>query len=604
MKPLVVKLVSMPFAPLDAPSLGLTQIQGVLRRRFGSMITVEIHYATFDFARYFRETSLYAHALSLTGFLTHFGEWFFAGAAFPEVADNTDAYLDRYDPGQDDLRRTVEKFRPLIAGFLDHVIDTHRLLEADVVGCTSMFLQNTASFALAWRLKERKPDLIAVMGGPACEGVMGLEIARRVPWLDFVFSGPALVSFPAFIGCVMRGDLGAVEQIHGVLTKTSRSANVGDEAEIDDFIPLDYEGFLSTHEEVSAGQQTKPYLLFETSRGCWWGDQSVCTFCGLNGSRPCHRAMSPQTAIRQLQSLYPFAKRARCFVATDNILPRKYPAQVFARLRPPQDFALKYESRVDLDFEALSQLQRARVVVLQPGIESLSTATLKRMHKGITAFQNLCFLQNCARLRMNVEWNLLIGTPGDPVGSYEKTLRDISLLHHLPPPLGAFPVMFVRFSRYHERPADYGLQIEPQEFYSYIYPFDPASVARIAAFFVNRAPEPFPLEPWLDTLNDAIRRWQGRWSGADGKAPSDLRLIADGKSSHIEDTRSGEQISYPVSTAAKRVLEVLRSPKSVVGLCKELGGSGIDVSRELGWLLGKSLLFEENGEYLSLVCGP
>jgi hypothetical protein len=46
----------------------------------------------------------------------------------------------------------------------------------------------------------------------------------------------------------------------------------------------------------------------------------------------------------------------------------------------------------DLNREQLRSLVQARVVEVQPGIESLATSTLKLMRKGTTAFNNIRFL--------------------------------------------------------------------------------------------------------------------------------------------------------------------------------------------------------------------
>lgn len=612
MKPLSIQLLSMPFAPLDCPSLGLTQLRGELQRRFGDRVRVDIHYAGFDFLRHVSGPALESRVWSSTGFLTHLGDWFFAQAAFPEAGLDAEGYLDRYYHGEEpehrEVRALVSAWRPALPAFLDQLIDRLGLLQAEVVGFTSMFQQNTASFALARRIKERRSAVVTVMGGSACEGIPGREMARLVPALDFVFSGPALRSFPAFIGCLLEGNTEELHRISGVFSRrnaglgSSQTAPpvplLGEEADIDDPVPLDYDGFLAAYAEAAGPGAPPPFLLFETSRGCWWGDKSVCSFCGLNGARPRHQAMAPATAIRYLQSLYPYARRARCFVASDNILPRDYAAQVFARLRPPPGFGMKYETRVDLDLTALKQLQSARVVALQPGIESFSTATLRLMRKGTTALQNLRFLKDCARIAMVVEWNLLLGSPGESKEVWEKLLRDLPLLHHLPPPQAAFPVMFVRFSPYFEEAQVRGLALKPHDFYAQIYPGDAASRERLAHFFVRQAPGAGEVDDWLGPVNEAIRGWKERWSQA-----ARLHWEGQGGSARIVDTRQGERRSYELRETSRRLLGLLENPRSRTRLERELADTGWDVAEELEWLRERGLLFEEDDSYLSLVCG-
>ena len=72
-------------------------------------------------------------------------------------------------------------------------------------------------------------------------------------------------------------------------------------------------------------------MMFETSRGCWWGAKKHCTFCGLNGATMAYRSKSPARAfdeIRQLVSHYGVT-RVEC---VDNILDNRYISTVFPRL--------------------------------------------------------------------------------------------------------------------------------------------------------------------------------------------------------------------------------------------------------------------------------
>jgi len=51
-----------------------------------------------------------------------------------------------------------------------------------------------------------------------------------------------------------------------------------------------YGSFLDALETNFPDGAVEPLLLFETSRGCWWGERSHCTFCGLNGLDLAYRA--------------------------------------------------------------------------------------------------------------------------------------------------------------------------------------------------------------------------------------------------------------------------------------------------------------------------
>src|SRR5262249_7242667 len=81
---------------------------------------------------------------------------------------------------------------------------------------------------------------------------------------------------------------------------------IGPERDIDAVVELDYRSFLQSYRTHHPHEEVPPILLFETSRGCWWGERSHCTFCGLNGLTMNYHAMSPQKAIAYLNSLFTY----------------------------------------------------------------------------------------------------------------------------------------------------------------------------------------------------------------------------------------------------------------------------------------------------------
>ena len=60
---------------------------------------------------------------------------------------------------------------------------------------------------------------------------------------------------------------------------------------------------ISRPEQTTVLRRVVPTLLFETSRGCWWGAKSHCTFCGLNGETMAFRSKSPRRALDELEQL-------------------------------------------------------------------------------------------------------------------------------------------------------------------------------------------------------------------------------------------------------------------------------------------------------------
>jgi len=420
-----------------------------------------------------------------------------------------------------DFRSRLLDLRAGLPELFDRLCDEYALADSDIIGFTSMFAQTNASLAMARRVKGRNPDAVAVLGGANCEAPMGAVLARNVPEIDAIFSGPALHAFPDFVRLYLDGGLEAVNDIVGVVTPANvndsrPAAGVGKDRDIDDFFEPDYSGYLAAFDrargELSADPDAKPELMFETSRGCWWGQRSHCTFCGLNGLGMGYRAMSPEVALRQFTWLFGLSDQARGFSCTDNILPKNFPREVFSRLPArPAGPAVFYEVKLPLSAKDMAAMARVGVTRVQPGIESLSTETLKLMGKGTTAFLNIQFLKNCVRNGITPEWNLLMGFPGEREEVYRKYIEDIPLLTHLPPPQGAYLVRFDRYSPYFTDPGKYGLELVPMDFYEKAFPFSPEDLHELAYFFRDGGSGTYQDSAFacLGEVNQLVGQWHG-----------------------------------------------------------------------------------------------
>jgi ribosomal peptide maturation radical SAM protein 1 len=607
-----IALVSMPFARIELPSLALTQLKAVTEAAFPDRVAVEIHYSHQDFATFIGvEVNQAITDISMNNGI---GEWFFRQAAFPDLPDNTIEYFQRSYPRRDEptrrLRQLVLEKRQGMEEFLAGLIERDALDRADLVGFTSMFSQNVASIAMARLLKERNPMLTTVIGGANCEHPMGAVITRHVPVIDYVFSGPALKSFPCFVGHRLGGREEACDDIPGVYSRgnVDRVAArpwLGEEMPIDEPIPLDYGDFLDVYEQRFGVDRPAPSLLFETSRGCWWGERAHCTFCGLNGVTMRYRSMAPESAITLIRSLFRYVERGAQLQSVDNILPRSYLTEVLPHLGTPGGTTIFYEVKADLSDADFRVLSDARVKFIQPGIESLSTGTLKLMRKGTTSFQNISVLKNCLLHGIDPAWNLLVGFPGEPGWVYERYVQELPSLFHLPPPVCVSPVRFDRYSPYFTRAAEYGLALKPFDFYSMTYPLDEREIAELAYYFYDdRLDSAYVTDmlEWIDELRDIVQAWRAAWAAGGSATRPTLHIESRPPQPVLVDTRSGRKVERPLSAKTCQVLALLDRPKDAARLASEAAGiPGCDLDAELDFCRRHSLLFSERGRFMSLV---
>lgn len=608
-----IALVNMPFAAWNRPSFALSQLATLTSREFPEH-EVEVHYLNLDFARYLGADLYRTIVGDLDHLLTGLGEWFFRSIAFPDEPDNSSEYFRRYYRGAAlrEFRDQISERRAGLREFCNAEIDRYGLDSADLVGFTSMFAQHLASVSMARLIKERNPTVVTVLGGANCEAPMGTVYARQLRVIDAVFSGPALETFPRYLRTFPDDEASERHRIPGVLTARNSSfqigSSIGADRPIDDDIPPDYSAFIAAYDEnapaLSDGRaDERPDLMFETSRGCWWGERSHCTFCGLNGLGMGYRAMAPDIAVRQFEKLLELAPWCETFSCTDNIMPKNYPKEVFPQLRTPAGVSFFYEIKLPISNKDLESMAAAGVTELQPGIEAMATSTLKLMRKGTTAFLNIQFLKNCVRYGLTPNWNLLIGFPGEAEGVYEKYHADLPLLRHLPPPTGAHAVRFDRFSPYFDQADEYGLALQPLDFYGLAYPFPATDLATMAYFFADTNLSEYTLTAakWNRPLNEQIRSWRDAGWETDGVEPPQLRVVDQDGGHAVLDTRFGAPRRHVLDAELLALVRRLESPHRPDRLAADLGLDEATLAGLIDWCDQRDLLFREDDRIMSLV---
>jgi ribosomal peptide maturation radical SAM protein 1 len=531
-----VVLVSMPFAEVQRPSIAL----GLLRASLaGTGIESEVVYGNFGFAETIGLVAYQAMQSAPTDHLL--GEWCFARCLFPSAQTSDEEYLSLVlevrcngFPAEIEERKDLMRWvRARSAAFIDRLAQSVVARRPRIVGCSSVFQQHCASLALLKRVRELRPDTVLMMGGANCEGEMGVETLRAFPWVDLIVSGEADAIFAEMCRMLIeRGreidprELpdGAVSQgqLRGTLPIVLDQKAQAPRSLIRDMdaLPIpDYNHYFQALQASTLSNLIRPGLLAESSRGCWWGEKSHCTFCGLNGAGMVYRSKSPDRVIDELHEL---TRRygIRSVQYVDNILDMSFFKTVLPRLAAEGgEYSLFFEIKSNLKREQVELLSRAGVRWVQPGIESLDDNVLGLIAKGNSALMNLQLLKWSCELGINAAWNLLCGVPGEADGWYSEMAKWLPLIFHLQPPTGVSRVRFDRFSPYHMRPLDYGLTLEPSRTYAYVYPLPRESLMRLAYSFEDSG-RPRHLhravsdEPGHQELQDTVRQWNEIWNAS------------------------------------------------------------------------------------------
>ncbi|WP_321473487.1 RiPP maturation radical SAM C-methyltransferase [uncultured Paludibaculum sp.] len=621
-----VALISMPFGGLLMPSIGLAQLRYAVEHAHPGQVRVRNLYLSHDFAAYLG-FDLYQEIFhGRQHHASGVADWFFRQAAFPDAADNASEFFARYYPRRDAattrFRNAILQKRAGVAQIFQRLIEQYHLGEYHLVGFTATTFQNVASFAFARILTSLHSNITVIIGGGNCEYPMGAAIVRNVPAIDYVFSGPGLVSLPRFVGCRLSGEIDRCDDIPGVLSisnsrlwaedhramecvgRSGADALRGEHLDINIPIPLDYDDFFESLERALPDVRVPTAIPFQTSRGCWWGEKLHCRFCGTSENALRYSCMDPDLAIQQINSIFSYASRTALFHCTDSILAKQYFLEVLPKLKVPENVRLWYEAKSDLTERDVMTLASIRAGV-QIGIEALATSSLKLLGKGSTAFQNVALLRCCAQYDVMTSWNLLIGVPGETSEAYRKYISDIPKLLHLPPPAAPYPIRFDRFSPYFDNAAKYGLELRPYDSYFLIYPFPESRIREIAFFFVDQnvnADYFTAMMEWIAPLRKVVEIWNMRWHGRGRDNRPRLEFESAGASGFtIYDSRPERPLRLTIDDLSVHALSALRSPKTVPELAAGIGVSEAEAGSVIAELNKRALLFHEGERFLSLV---
>ena len=488
-----VTLVTMPFAELATPSVAIGILKAALDQ---AGIATRVVEAQILFAERIGPGAFNSMKSGLNLLV---GDWVFSKVAFPDFAPDDDVYLDRVshilcrrDPQRfidhlQDLRYEAELFVDELAQQL--VAEGPR-----IVGCTSVFQQHCAALALLRRIKELDPSILTMIGGSNCESEMGKATLVSFDWVDVVVSGDADdLMVPLCQMLLSDGPGKAVEELPpGVFAHDHRRRWKAGEAlpatrhvlrNMEDSPVPDYDAYFDTLRSSLANSVIFPGLPMETSRGCWWGQKSHCTFCGIEGGSMRFRSKSAERVLGELEELVGRYRIPR-IKTVDLILDMAYFKDLLPRLAEEQKgYKIFFEVKANLSRERMKALREAGVLWIQPGFESLHDEALKAIHKGTTAAINVQALKWAREQGIWVIWSILTELPGERAEWYGEMAEVCELLTHLQPPMTWNSIEYHRFSPYHRAPELFGLELAAAWMHYYVYPVDGRTMQDLAYRF-------------------------------------------------------------------------------------------------------------------------
>ncbi len=585
-----VVLIQPPFALLDQPSLGLSNLKTILVE---NNIKTEIIYANLLFLG--RISPRLYHQIQISPAEEMIADWLFATAAFPSASEKHKRYEQYLRTQKISIvefsakfvqMENVLKIKKEIQPFIDELVGRILTRHPKIVGLSCGITKTFACIALANALKKINPEIITVLGGQKFPESMGQKLMQIAPSIDYIFSGEADFEFLQFCSNILNHN--KFPDTHFIDCKPVEDLNS---------LPYpDYSDFLEQFEKFGTKdlKAKGPAVIFESSRGCWWGHSSHCCFCGLDESSIHFRTKSPERIRKEIIALYNKYKVLN-FYASDNILAKNFPTQVFKEFEKPRGLrGLFYEARPNMTFEDLQIMKRAGSNSIQPGLENLNDHLLLLLNKRTTALNNIRFLRDCRSLSMFAFWNFLYAIPGETSEDYLEILDLIPFIAHLQPPVNFNAVRLMRYSPLYEEHEKYEIKdIHPLDGYSSLFP-DTENIDDLAWIFTGNYRTAFSSNPDLkERLSNAIKNWQNQFY----KDNPSLTLKKESDNSYtIEDTRPIAKIStQTLDEGHVQILKLLETPRQDQTIDSHLKSrelqQNLDELREWGYVLSNKNRF-------------
>jgi ribosomal peptide maturation radical SAM protein 1 len=600
-----IVFVVMPWHSIHYPSLGVGILNTIAHQEQSDVSTKTI-FGNILWAQFLTERTaekIGPNEYRLLGedlFFRATGEWIFTPAFYGVDEWKVEEYRSYFGDNQDFQAALVA--HRMSGEFVDYLCDELLATDPDIVALTSVFQQNMPCLALAKRIKQRRPDVKTIMGGGNCDGPQGAALHRNFSFLDFVVRGEGEQPFRDFIHYLDGRK--SLEDIPNLCWRSHDGQSVvnpmGPRTSPRDFVTPTYPEYFEQAMNSSIAHHIEPNIIAESSRGCWWGQKHHCTFCGLNGTGMEFRSKRADDFVNEIRYLTKKHKSLD-IILSDNILDMAYLTTVLPQFADLDwDLRLHYEIKANFRRDQLEKLRDAGVWHIQPGIESLSTNTLKLMRKGTTGTQNVKLLRECEELNLTTSWNILMGFPGESLAEYEAIRKQLPALAHLQPPSSATRIAVERFSPYYNDQSLGFSNPRPASCYSLIYELPENELFDIV--YVFDVPPQGASDDIIGEMQAEVRSWRTAYEDGSSLIKHEVQggiLIRDRRTNwESRDIFLSDAVEAPVYRELSR-------PQKSIAIIKSLEERGLEVSElAVAEILAKftdeGLVFTEDDNFIAL----
>jgi ribosomal peptide maturation radical SAM protein 1 len=583
-----VALVAMPWFWAHMPSIQLAIVKDVLNKEHIDSDVFEF-YA--DFANLFG-ADLYGKIANVGPFL---GERLFSQFYFDQLRASHGEPLAHLFFDAPPVEAHIMRFAtPLVDHFLDQCVLETNWSDYDVVCLSITAHQLGASIAFSRRLREHFPNIPIVIGGAGCAGEMGSANLELCKEFDIAVHGEAEVVVPRLFKALRNSEM--LSQVDGISwRKADGQICTTKSVPVHSFKKprgaLNFDAYFKRVAKLRSLNELPIWIPFESSRGCWYGEKSQCTFCGLNEIIK-FRERDNTSLIDELEA-YEKAYGRTHFFSVDLIMPLTFFQDFLPKVASTRKtWKIFYEVKSNLRKTQVDLLASSGVRWIQPGIESLNDHVLKLMRKGVSAAHNIQTLRYSAERGIAVSWNLISNFPMEKPNDYMQMAEFFPRLFHLDPPSGIAPFEVHRFSPIHEDPKGHGVRLcGPHHAYEAVFPVSRNLLERLVYRFEYDLIE--PQDPELLKAHKYVKTAIKDWKRAHSRqAKFELVLQSDGVGTLIDTRASDEAVEYEISAEHVAFLKFLDELRPVVRIAESFEEVDRDAFELLGYASGIAELLQ------------
>jgi hopanoid biosynthesis associated radical SAM protein HpnJ len=302
---------------------------------------------------------------------------------------------------------------------LEQCIDIAREFDVVVMYTSTPTLQ--IDIETARRIKEVKPDIVAVLTGPHVSVLPDESLKTGNGIIDIVCRGEFDYSTKEL--CEGR-DWSRIDGISflkdGKIIHTTDRPPIADLDALPFVAPI-YKRDLPISEYVIPHFKN-PYISIYSSRGC----PSRCIYClwPQTFSGRSMRVRSPQNVYEEIKWIVDNIPEMRELSFDDDTFTANTKhAREIAGLIKPLGISWTINARANTDYETLKILREAGLRHVVVGFESGNDLILKNIKKGVTVAQAERFVKDCNNLGLSIHGAFIMGLPGECRETIQQTIE-------------------------------------------------------------------------------------------------------------------------------------------------------------------------------------